>query len=601
MVCLFNQCEQYLINYVCITSGILFNVVNIKLATQVVPQCAIEDLRRTASKMAAAAVAARHAGMPLDSKYPPGSRHPPSSDSTSQSLIGYEELAKHASSSDLWVAIEGKVYNLTDFAHGHPGGIDVIQRVAGKDASAAFLEAGHSNKARGMMSKFLVAHLTPHGYDQKGDTPLLGIWDGDITKAYVFGKRYTGYDHPMLLLMVVSAISIYLLSSSLQEVFANEEMLETGLFGIVCSLLMPATVTTLTLLTVVAAFDVPFLDHLLGTSDTMSTNPLLSVLAYMFTTFTVWNACLLMLWLFCDAWLLSGSLLVDAGVSAAVTCYRIGCVASLAAEVALKVLTDPPHELHGMLSLSTGLLFAAVLIDAFCFAGEMELTRTAALSAAGVTCTGAAARAAYLRSIHYIAAATSRRDPDFKGPGTGSSHYLLTMSSVLLAAIVSFVITTYMQYTSITADQSQTNLSLTSAMGVTLSAIWTLGDRYWTAAGCLTGFGLLLLGSLLRESNAAFTSMTSSMGGILFLWIVGPSIGYAQYVAFLIVLLGLLCLSKETSATLEKKGTAAPRWLYTAKQHEYKLRRTVAMLIHIIVGTPLQRLLRVLSPEYEVP
>ncbi|CAM9140201.1 unnamed protein product, partial [Ectocarpus fasciculatus] len=80
---------------------------------------------------------------------------------TSQSLIGYGELSKHSTNSDLWIGIQGKVYDLSDFAHRHPGGAEVLMRVAGKDATAEFVEAGHSSKARQMMDQYIVAHLTP--------------------------------------------------------------------------------------------------------------------------------------------------------------------------------------------------------------------------------------------------------------------------------------------------------------------------------------------------------------------------------------------------------------------------------------------------------
>jgi len=43
-----------------------------------------------------------------------------------------EEVSKHASVDDMWIVIAGKVYDVTDWQHDHPGGDDVLQVNAGK-------------------------------------------------------------------------------------------------------------------------------------------------------------------------------------------------------------------------------------------------------------------------------------------------------------------------------------------------------------------------------------------------------------------------------------------------------------------------------------
>ena len=53
--------------------------------------------------------------------------------------IGYTltNIAGHATQTDCWMAIEGKVYNVTSFISDHPGGERILEG-CGKDATALF-------------------------------------------------------------------------------------------------------------------------------------------------------------------------------------------------------------------------------------------------------------------------------------------------------------------------------------------------------------------------------------------------------------------------------------------------------------------------------
>ncbi|WWC60018.1 uncharacterized protein I303_102581 [Kwoniella dejecticola CBS 10117] len=55
-----------------------------------------------------------------------------------RALIPFSEVNKHNTPEDCWVVIDGKVYDLTEFAEIHPGGAGHIHRVAGRDASGIF-------------------------------------------------------------------------------------------------------------------------------------------------------------------------------------------------------------------------------------------------------------------------------------------------------------------------------------------------------------------------------------------------------------------------------------------------------------------------------
>jgi hypothetical protein len=49
-----------------------------------------------------------------------------------------DEVAQHNNLYSLWITIDSKVYDLTDFADAHPGGATVLEQVAGTDATTEF-------------------------------------------------------------------------------------------------------------------------------------------------------------------------------------------------------------------------------------------------------------------------------------------------------------------------------------------------------------------------------------------------------------------------------------------------------------------------------
>ena len=70
---------------------------------------------------------------------------------TESKLIGFEEIEKHSSATDLWVVIQDKVYDLTSYVNEHPGGPLILQKHAGKIASTAFELASHGKSAKAKM------------------------------------------------------------------------------------------------------------------------------------------------------------------------------------------------------------------------------------------------------------------------------------------------------------------------------------------------------------------------------------------------------------------------------------------------------------------
>eukprot|EP01013_Petalomonas_cantuscygni_P021667 TRINITY_DN4112_c0_g1_i1.p1 TRINITY_DN4112_c0_g1~~TRINITY_DN4112_c0_g1_i1.p1 ORF type:complete len:158 (+),score=22.88 TRINITY_DN4112_c0_g1_i1:63-476(+) len=71
-------------------------------------------------------------------------------------VIPNSELAKHNTSNDCWMAIYGKVYDVTAFLEDHPGGADVMLDQAGKDATEEFDAIGHTESAKALLPKYYV-------------------------------------------------------------------------------------------------------------------------------------------------------------------------------------------------------------------------------------------------------------------------------------------------------------------------------------------------------------------------------------------------------------------------------------------------------------
>lgn len=74
--------------------------------------------------------------------------------------ITLADVATHNSPTDCWSAIDGKVYNLTDWINKHPGGSVVIKALCGKDGTAGF-KGQHQGqqKPADELSRFLVGDL----------------------------------------------------------------------------------------------------------------------------------------------------------------------------------------------------------------------------------------------------------------------------------------------------------------------------------------------------------------------------------------------------------------------------------------------------------
>lgn len=78
-------------------------------------------------------------------------------------LVGAGELARHATPDDCWIAVRGKVYDVTTYVASHPTRPEVVTRHCGKESTVAFetKERGrpHSPRAWAELEAYLVGEL----------------------------------------------------------------------------------------------------------------------------------------------------------------------------------------------------------------------------------------------------------------------------------------------------------------------------------------------------------------------------------------------------------------------------------------------------------
>ncbi|KAL7002437.1 Delta 8 Fatty Acid Desaturase [Sarracenia purpurea var. burkii] len=140
--------------------------------------------------------------------------------------ISQNDLKQHNNPGDLWISIQGKVYDVTDWAKEHPGGDIPLLNLAGQDATDAFI-AFHPATAWHHLDRFFT------GYHLKDFSPSEVSRDyrrlaSEFAKAGLFEKK----DHVVIYSLIFVT---FLLSLSIAGVlFSNSfwvHMFSGGLLG----------------------------------------------------------------------------------------------------------------------------------------------------------------------------------------------------------------------------------------------------------------------------------------------------------------------------------------------------------------------------------
>jgi nitrate reductase (NAD(P)H) len=115
------------------------------------------------------------------------------------------EISTHNTKSDCWIAINQKVYNITDYLDHHPGGASIIVGCSGKDATKEYNQVGHSQNANKILAKYEIGQLA-----KQVENPSLfqSIWDWFFppkpvdTRAHLMQRAQLTHDTIRLMFVV---------------------------------------------------------------------------------------------------------------------------------------------------------------------------------------------------------------------------------------------------------------------------------------------------------------------------------------------------------------------------------------------------------------
>ncbi|XP_037032100.1 cytochrome b5 isoform X3 [Bradysia coprophila] len=79
----------------------------------------------------------------------------------------FAEVKEHNKPSDLWVVIHDKVYDVTKFLHEHPGGEEVLEESAGRNATKDFDDADHSESAKEQLANYYLGDIVDEEKTEK--------------------------------------------------------------------------------------------------------------------------------------------------------------------------------------------------------------------------------------------------------------------------------------------------------------------------------------------------------------------------------------------------------------------------------------------------
>ncbi|GMN36008.1 hypothetical protein TIFTF001_005683 [Ficus carica] len=126
---------------------------------------------------------------------------------TARKYISQEELGKHRTPGDLWISIQGKIYNVSEWANDHPGGKLPLLNLAGQDATDAFV-AYHPGKAWQYLDQFFTGYYL-RDYSASEVSKDYRKLVHEFSKMGLFEKKGHGVFLSFCAIAMMFAISVY--------------------------------------------------------------------------------------------------------------------------------------------------------------------------------------------------------------------------------------------------------------------------------------------------------------------------------------------------------------------------------------------------------
>lgn len=121
--------------------------------------------------------------------------------------ITSEELKGHNKPGDLWISIQGKVYDVSNWVKDHPGGDVVLFNLAGQDVTDAFI-AYHPGKTWHMLDKFFNGYYLRDFQVTEVSKDYRRLVN-DFNKVGLFDKKGHGTTYNFIGISVMFALCVY--------------------------------------------------------------------------------------------------------------------------------------------------------------------------------------------------------------------------------------------------------------------------------------------------------------------------------------------------------------------------------------------------------
>ncbi|KAJ8750617.1 hypothetical protein K2173_015791 [Erythroxylum novogranatense] len=125
---------------------------------------------------------------------------------SSRKFISHDDLEKHNKAGDLWISIQGKVYNVTDWTKDHPGGQLPLLNLAGRDVTDAFV-AYHPATAWRHLDKFFTGYYL-RDYSVSEVSKDYRKLVAEFSKMGMFEKKGHGVLFSICLMILLLSLSV---------------------------------------------------------------------------------------------------------------------------------------------------------------------------------------------------------------------------------------------------------------------------------------------------------------------------------------------------------------------------------------------------------